>query len=78
MGDFSQHLEQAQKEHGAYLDTIEKAKRAHIASKKDMSPTFGHYTFDFAQQVFLPYYMPDKLAHRITKYPCLCTSLVLC
>ena len=44
---FGKHLEEAQKERDAYLAAIEKLKQ---------EPNFGHYTFDFAQQVFIPYH----------------------
>ena len=46
------HLEEAQKERDVYLAAIEKAKKAGTSQE----PNFGHFTFDFAQQVFIPYH----------------------
>ena len=51
--DFSQHLEDTQKERDAYLAAIEKSKQEPTSSP---NPEFTHLTFDFAQQVFLPYH----------------------
>jgi hypothetical protein len=54
---FQNHIEEAQKERDAYLGAMEKAKKALATSKSEnATPLFGHYTFDFAQQVFLPYH----------------------
>ena len=53
LAEFGKHVEDAQKEHNAYIAAIEESKRA-IATNSE--PNFGHFTFDFAQQVFLPYH----------------------
>ena len=53
LAEFSQHLEDAQKERDAYLTAIAKAK---VSSGPTGDNTFSHITFDFAQQVFLPYH----------------------
>ena len=50
---FKTHLEDAQKERDAYLAAIEQSKHANSTSEQ---PDYVHYTFDFAQQVFLPYH----------------------
>ena len=51
--EFSQHLDNAQKERAAYLAAIEKAK---VSSSATGDKKFSHVTFDFAQQVFIPYH----------------------
>ena len=51
VAEFREHLE-AQKECHAYLAVIEKAKKAGTSQE----PNFGHFTFDFAQQMFIPYH----------------------
>ena len=57
LAEFSMHLEVAQKERDTYLLAIKKSKEAAAsASEKNSIPTFTHITFDFAQQVFLPYH----------------------
>ena len=53
LAEFSQHLEDAQKERDAYLAAIEKAK---VSRSPTGDQKFSHLTFDFAQQVFLPYH----------------------
>ena len=53
VAEFGEHLEEAQKERDAYLAAIEKAKKASTTSRE---PNFSHFTFDFAQQVFIPYH----------------------
>ena len=53
LAEFSLHLEDAQKERDAYLTAIEKAK---VSSGPTGGKRFCHITFDFAQQVFLPYH----------------------
>ena len=55
--EFSTHLEVAQKERNFYLATIKKSKEAALtACETNNVPAFAHLTFDFAQQVFLPYH----------------------
>ena len=55
--DLSAHLEVAQKKRDAYLAAIKKCKEAAVAVEKNNNiPIFAHITFDFAQQVFLPYH----------------------
>lgn len=55
--DSSTHLEVAQKERDTYLDAIKKAKEAAATARESNSiPAFADITFDFAQQVFLPYH----------------------
>ena len=57
LSDFSAHLEVAQKERDEYLAAIKKSKEAaSAASETNSIPAFTHLTFDFAQQVFLPYH----------------------
>ena len=56
LAEFGGHLEEAQKERDAYLAVIERSKQAYSTREQQTIPTFGHYTFDFAQQVFLPYH----------------------
>ncbi len=56
LGEFSAHLELAQKERDAYLLAIKKSKESSAAAGEGNTPTFSHLTFDFAQQVFLPYH----------------------
>ena len=53
LAEFSAHVEVAQKECDAYLAAIEKAA---AATSEGNVPSFTHITFDFAQQVFLPYH----------------------
>ena len=47
------HLDDPQKERDAYLAAIEQSKHANSTSEQQ---DYVHYTFDFAQQVFLPYH----------------------
>ena len=47
-------MEEDQKERDAYLAAIEKTKKASTTSQE---PNFGHFTFDFAQLVFIPYHL---------------------
>lgn len=57
MAEFESHLEDAQKERDAYLAAIKQSKQALSTSREQQTlPAFGHYTFDCAQQVFLPYH----------------------
>lgn len=57
LSEFSAHLEIAQKERDFYLAAIKKSKEAAALSVCDNgTPSFLHLTFDFAQQVFLPYH----------------------
>ena len=53
MQEFTRHVEMAKLERQYYLDCIHKAEE----SIANMSiPQYGHYTFDFAQSVHLPYH----------------------
>ena len=55
---FSDHLESAQVERDAYREAIKSAKEAWQVSQENdekESPHLMHYTFDFAQSVYLPY-----------------------
>jgi hypothetical protein len=57
LSEFSTHLEVAQKEREMYLAAIKRSKEAAVSACENNSvPTFTHITFDFAQQVFLPYH----------------------
>lgn len=51
--EFKEHVELAQKERECYLKCIKKAEES-IAS--EVMPHYGHYTFDFAQQIQVPYH----------------------
>ena len=53
LAEFSQHIDDAQKERAAYLAAIDKAKLSSGPTGDKMS---SHITFDFAQQLFLPYH----------------------
>ena len=56
LAEFSEHLEVAQKERDCYLASIKNSKEACAAAGEGNIPSFTHLTFDFAQQVFLPYH----------------------
>ena len=53
MENFTRHVEVAQLKREYYLDCIHKAEES-IANEVD--PLYGHYTFDFAQSVQVPYH----------------------
>ena len=50
---FKEHVEMAQEERDYYLLCI---KRAEESIAKEEIPQYGHYTFDFAQQLHVPYH----------------------
>ena len=56
LAEFSEHLEVAQKERDCYLASIKNSKEACAAAGEGNNASFTHLTFDFAQQVFLPYH----------------------
>ena len=51
--EFKEHVEIAQLEREYYLQCIKKAEKS-VASEE--MPQYGHYTFDFAQQLHVPYH----------------------
>ena len=53
--DFKAHVEEAQKERQYYLDCMTKAEKS-LASTSGSPPSYGHYTFDIAQQLQVPYH----------------------
>lgn len=52
---FKDHVELAQKERRYYLDCMDKAEES-FASVSGSPPSYSHYTFDFAQQLQIPYH----------------------
>ena len=52
---FKEHVEEAQKERKYYLDSMTKAEES-LASTSGSPPLYTHYTFDFAQQLQVPYH----------------------
>ncbi len=52
---FKEHVEEAQKERKYYLDCMAKGEKS-LASASGSPPSYSHYTFDFAQQLQVPYH----------------------
>lgn len=52
---FKEHVEEARKERKYYLDSMTKAEEC-LASASGSPPSYSHYTFDFAQQLQVPYH----------------------
>ena len=51
--EFQAHVEEAQSERRFYLSSIQKAETTDITEGR---PHYSHYTFDFAQQLQIPYH----------------------
>ena len=55
--DFTLHVSVAQQERDYYLDCMKKAEAelAQVSGTRS-KPKYAHYTFDFAEQVHIPYH----------------------
>ena len=55
--EFTKHVEVAQQEREYYISATKKSEtQLAIAAGTGSSPDYAHYTFDFAEQVFIPHH----------------------
>ena len=54
--EFSSHVKLAQEEREFYISSMKKSEDQLAELGSRTSPDYAHYTFDFAEQVFVPHH----------------------
>ena len=77
--EFSEHVELAQQEREYYI-SLSKKSESEYSQNSETPPEFAHYTFDFAEQVFIPHHARQvgplyfKVCRKIQLFGVCCDS----